>query len=63
VSEGVDIAGACWIGPESRIESGTFLRDVIVWPHSKVRSGAHPNECVVAGVEVGPGTFWQTDFV
>jgi mannose-1-phosphate guanylyltransferase len=63
VSEGVDIAGACWIGPESRIEPGTYLRDVVVWPHSMVRSGAHLSECVVAGVEVGPGTFCRTDFV
>jgi mannose-1-phosphate guanylyltransferase len=63
VSEGVDIAGACWIGPESRIESGASLRDVVVWPHSKVRSGAHLDECVVAGVEAGPGTFCRTDFV
>ncbi len=63
VSEGVDIAGACWIGPESRIEPGTYLRDVVVWPHSMVRSGAHLSECVVAGVEVGPGTFRRTDLV
>ena len=63
VSEGVDIAGACWIGPESRIESGTLLRDVVLWPHSIVRSGAHLDECVVAGVEVGPGNFCRTDFV
>jgi NDP-sugar pyrophosphorylase family protein len=63
VSEGVDIAGACWIGSESRIESGTFLRDVVVWPYSTIRSGAHLSECVVAGVEVGPGTFCRTDFV
>jgi NDP-sugar pyrophosphorylase family protein len=63
VSEGVDIVGACWIGSESRIESGTFLRDVVVWPHSTIRSGAHLRECVVAGAEVGPGTFCRTDFV
>jgi mannose-1-phosphate guanylyltransferase len=63
VSEGVDIAGVCWIGSESRIESGTFLRDVVVWPHSTIRSGAYLSECVVAGVEVGPGTFCRTDFV
>jgi mannose-1-phosphate guanylyltransferase len=63
VSEGVDIAGACWIGSESRIEAGTFLRDVVVWPHSTIRSGARLSECVVAGAEVGPGTFCRTDFV
>jgi NDP-sugar pyrophosphorylase family protein len=63
VSEGVVIAGAYWIGSDSRIESGTFLRDVVLWPRSTVRSGAHLNECVVAGVEVGPGTFCRTDFV
>jgi mannose-1-phosphate guanylyltransferase len=63
VSEGVDIAGACWIGSDSRIESRTILRDVVVWPHSTVRSGAHLSECVVAGVEVRPGTFCRTDFV
>jgi mannose-1-phosphate guanylyltransferase len=63
VSEGVELAGACWIGPQSRIEPGAFLRDVVVWPHSTVRSGAHLSECVVAGVEVGPGTFCRTDFV
>jgi mannose-1-phosphate guanylyltransferase len=63
VSEGAEMAGSCWIGADSRIEPETFLRDVVVWPHSTVRSGAHLSECVVAGVEVGPGTFCRTDFV
>jgi mannose-1-phosphate guanylyltransferase len=63
VSDGVEIAGACWIGSESRIEPRAFLRDVVVWPRSTVRSDAHLSECVVAGVEVGPGTFRRTDFV
>jgi mannose-1-phosphate guanylyltransferase len=63
VSEGVEIAGACWIGSESRIEPRAFLRDVVVWPRSTVRSDTHLSECVVAGTEVGPGTFCRTDFV
>jgi mannose-1-phosphate guanylyltransferase len=63
VSQGVEIAGACWIGSDSRIEPRAFLRDVVVWPGSTIRSGAHLSECVVAGAEVGPGTFCRTDFV
>jgi mannose-1-phosphate guanylyltransferase len=63
VSEGVEIAGTCWIGSNCRIEPRAVLRDVIVWPRSIVRSDAHLSECVVAGSEVGPGTFCRTDFV
>ncbi len=63
VSEGVEIAGACWIGPQSRIEPRALLRDVVAWSGSTVRSDAHLSECVVAGTEVGPGTFCRRDFV
>jgi NDP-sugar pyrophosphorylase family protein len=63
VSQGVEIAGACWIGSECRIEPRAFLQDVVVWPRSIIRSDAHLSECVVAGAEVGPGTFCRTDFV
>ena len=63
VSAGVEIGGACWIGSESRIEPRAFLRDVVVWPGSTVRSNTHLSECVVAGTEVGPGTFCRTDFI
>lgn len=63
MSEGVEIAGSCWIGSESRIEPRAVLRDVVVWPRSTVRSDTHLSECVVAGTEVGPGIFCRTDFV
>jgi mannose-1-phosphate guanylyltransferase len=63
VSEGVEIAGACWIGSESRIEPKVSLQDVVAWPGSTIRSDTHLSECVVAGTDVGPGTFGRRDFV
>jgi mannose-1-phosphate guanylyltransferase len=63
VSKGVEITGACWIGPRCRIEARASLQDVVVWPGSIIRSDTHLSQCVVAGAEVGPGTFSQRDFV
>jgi mannose-1-phosphate guanylyltransferase len=63
VSKGVEITGACWIGPHCRVEAVTSLQDVVAWPGSIIRSDTYLSECVVAGVEVGPGTFSQRDFV
>jgi mannose-1-phosphate guanylyltransferase len=54
---------ATWVAPDARVGVDVELHDTVVWSGSDIAPGTCLNRCVVAGRAVGPGTFFEEDFV
>ena len=63
VAPGAVITGCSWIGAGCLVESNVTLENSFLWPGSRVRPNTKLIDCVVAGAEIGPGTFRDKDFL
>jgi NDP-sugar pyrophosphorylase family protein len=63
ISSEAKVEGGSYVGAQCRIEADVLLEDSILFPGSCVSSNARLKSCIVAGVNVDPGTYLETDFV
>lgn len=63
VAPGAVITGSSWIGARCLVESSVTLENTFLWPGSRVRPNTKLIDCVVAGAEIGPGSFRDKDFL
>lgn len=60
---GVDVEGACWVGPGARLGRQVRLRDAVVGAGARVSDDTALDRCVVFdGVLVPPGVWRETAF-